>query len=83
MGRAWRGSQEVDGGREVSAEVIPFPESKVSLALGRAASAELETIIIMGFDKDGVFWSDCVAEDGADVLWLLEEAKRKTLEAGR
>lgn len=64
--------------------VIQFPEPrKPARILAEAAGAQLQTVIVLGFTKDGAFYTDCVADDGADVLWLLEKAKQQVLEAGR
>lgn len=63
--------------------VLKFPESPQLQCLAKAHEANLQTLVIIGFDRDGEFWSDCVADDGGDVLWLLEVAKRKVMEAGR
>lgn len=64
--------------------VVEFPAPKTaSRVLAEAAGAQLKTVVVIGFTKDGEFYTHCLAPDGADVLWLLEKAKQMVLEAGR
>lgn len=64
--------------------VVKFPEPrKPARILAEAAGAQLETVVVIGFTKDGGFYTDSVAADGADVLWLLEKAKQQVLDVGR
>lgn len=44
-----------------------------------AALGQLDSVVIIGYDKDGneYFASSCA--DGGDVLWLLERSKLKLL----
>jgi len=51
--------------------------------MSQAAAAGVRELIIIGWDRDGNFWSETTLKDGGDALWLLEEAKRKLMEAGR
>jgi hypothetical protein len=60
-----------------------MPKTGVLEILGRAHEARLQIVIVLGFDRDGNFYSDSELKDGGDALWLLEEAKRKVMEAGR
>lgn len=39
-------------------------------------------VVMIGYDADGDFVFDSSFADGGDVLWLLEVAKKKLLEAG-
>lgn len=61
--------------------VIPLPERGPTACLARAVAADLDTIIIVGWTKDGQFWSDATVKDGGDTLWLLEMAKKALMEA--
>ena len=64
--------------------VVRFPEPRrPPRILAEATGANLETVVVIGFTKDGGFYTDAVSKDGADVLWLLEKAKQIVLEAGR
>lgn len=42
----------------------------------------MESVVVAGYDKEGVFqfWSS--QADGADVLWLLALAQKKLLDIG-
>lgn len=62
--------------------VVPLPDRGVKAALGNALVTDLDSIIIIGFTRSGEFWSDATIKDGGDALWLLEEAKRRVMEAG-
>lgn len=50
--------------------------------LAKAAGAGLESVVVVGFDRDGDFYFASSKSDGSDVLWLLELAKKKLLELG-
>lgn len=53
-----------------------------NIMLEAATRAELESVIIIGWDKDGeLFFSSSIA-DGPECLWLLEKAKASLLTAG-
>ena len=44
------------------------------------AKGKMDTIVIMGYDKDGIEYFASSAADGGDVLWLLERLKKVLLE---
>jgi hypothetical protein len=45
-----------------------------------SAIGNLESVVILGYDKDEEeFFASSIA-DGGDVLWLLEKCKKKLLE---
>lgn len=46
------------------------------------AMGKLDECIIIGHDKDGDFYFDSSKADGGTIVWLLEKAKKKLLEAG-
>lgn len=45
-----------------------------------AAIGKLEGVVIIGYDKDGSEYFASSISDGADVVWLMERAKKKLLE---
>lgn len=58
---------------------IDLPVERVlTVALG----AELKTAVVIGWDADGEFYFKSSAADGGEVLWLLEVARKKLMEAG-
>lgn len=53
----------------------------VERILDRAREENLDSAIVLGWDKDGgVFFASSVA-DGGNVMWLMEWAKRALLDA--
>lgn len=56
---------------------LDIPVDRVKKA---AEKANLEQVIIIGFDKDGEFYFSSSKADGGTVLWLMEVAKKKLLE---
>jgi hypothetical protein len=50
-----------------------------------ALKADLERVIVMGYDKDGNEYFASSISDGADVVWLAERLKLQllTIEADR
>lgn len=50
--------------------------------LAKAIAAEMQEVVIIGYDKDGdEFFASSLA-DGGDMLWHLERAKLKLLRVG-
>lgn len=47
----------------------------------REAIPELKDAVVIGFDNEGEFYFASSKADGANVLWLLEVAKKKLIEA--
>lgn len=47
-----------------------------------ALEKDLEHAVVIGWDKDGDFYFAASYASGPEVLWLLEQAKRRLLEAG-
>jgi len=41
---------------------------------------KLESVVIIGYDKDGDEYFASSISDGADVMWLLERSKKKLME---
>lgn len=46
------------------------------------AMGKLETVIIIGYDKDGEQYFASSAADGGTCIWLLEKFKKALLEVG-
>ena len=59
--------------------LLDIPTERV---LRKATDSELKTAVVVGWDADGDFYFASSVADGGDVLWLLELAKKKLLEAG-
>jgi hypothetical protein len=51
------------------------PDRIIEAALGK-----LESVVIMGYDKDGNEYFAASCADGGDVLWILERSKLKLLQ---
>lgn len=43
------------------------------------AVGALESVVILGYDRDGLEYFASSLADGSDVLWLLERCKRQLL----
>ena len=41
----------------------------------------LESVVVIGWDKDGEFYAASSIADGAEVNWLLDKTKQMLLEA--
>jgi hypothetical protein len=50
--------------------------------IGGAAKANLDAVVIIGFDGDGDFFFSANKADGGEVLWLMELARKKLMEIG-
>lgn len=71
----------------MSAEVIEFSGvSKLDIPAERilrnAIKAELENVVVIGWDKDSDFYFAGSYAAGPETLWLLELAKAKLLKIG-
>lgn len=53
-----------------------------SLLLEAAARAELQSVFIVGWDKDGSLFLSSSVSNYPECLWLLEHAKRQIMEDG-
>lgn len=53
------------------------PDRVLTKAIG-----ECESVVILGYDKDGEEYFASSLADGGAVLWLLERLKKKLLGAG-
>lgn len=66
-------------------EVVDFPgvtrlPTDPYRIIKRACQAELTSVVILGFDKDGNEFFAASDADGGTVLWHLERAKLKLLQ---
>lgn len=50
------------------------------LILRKALDADLDGVVILGYQKDGEGFFASSMADGGDVLWLIESFKKKLLE---
>lgn len=67
--------------------VVLFPgispkKYDANIMLEAATRADLESVIIVGWDQDGEMFFSSSVGDGPECLWLLEKAKSALLEAG-
>lgn len=53
---------------------LPF---NANVMLDKAKKADLESVVIVGYDKDDEFFFSSSLGDGAQVVWLLEKAKHE------
>lgn len=44
------------------------------------AQGQLQAVVVIGYDQDGQLYVATSYADGGDMLWALEQAKRKLLE---
>ena len=68
--------------------VTDFPgitrfKTPVTKILATAAGAKLEDIVIIGWRENGKMYFASSNDDGAEVNWLLDQAKAELIEAGR
>ena len=47
-----------------------------------AAEGNVETVVIIGYDKNGDFYFSSSKADGAEVLWLMELTRKALMEVG-
>lgn len=53
-----------------------------NLMLEAATRADLENVVILGWDKDGEMFFSSSMGDGPECLWLIEKAKAALLRVG-
>lgn len=46
-----------------------------------AAIGKLQGVVLMGWDQDGEFYACSSYADGGTVLWLMEQTKKRLLDA--
>lgn len=70
----------------MSNNVIPLGNiTRLDLPVDRvldAAKDKMDSVVICGWDKDGVLYFASTIGDGGEVLWLLEKAKEALLMVG-
>ncbi|MBP8235855.1 MAG: hypothetical protein KAY22_26525 [Rhizorhabdus sp.] len=47
------------------------------------AMGELSALVIMAWDKDGDLYFASTMSDGGEVLWLMEQCKKRLLESAK
>lgn len=57
---------------------LPLPADRVL----DQAPRDMQSVVICGYDKDGDFYFAANIADGGDVLWLLETARLRLMQAG-
>lgn len=45
----------------------------------KAAIGELESVLVIGWDKEGELYTASSKSDGGDILWLLEKCKQRLM----
>lgn len=58
---------------------LDIPAERV---LRRAIKAEIDKVVVLGWDQNGEAYFASSIADGAEVLWLLELCKKQLLEIG-
>lgn len=70
----------------MSANVVIWPGvTKLDLPPDRlleAAQGKLDSVMVIGYDKEGGFYAASSYADGGDALWLLETCKIRLLQCG-
>ena len=66
-------------GNVVCLDVITTLDLPVERILNKALDADLETVVIIGYTKEGEEYFVSSVANGGDVLWLLERHKLKLL----
>lgn len=62
-------------------ETVTSHKLPVERVLNAAMGAELTGVIVIGYTPDGAFYFGATSPSGPDVMWDLEMAKKKLLEA--
>ena len=57
---------------------LPIPADRVL----EQAPRDLDSVVVCGYDKDGVLYFSSSLPGGPDVLWLLEEARIRLMQRG-
>jgi len=68
-------------GDVVLLNVVTRLDIPVERVLDGATNAELEEVVVIGYDKEGEFYFSSNKANGGSVLWLLEQAKKELLNA--
>lgn len=67
-------------GEVIEPSFITTLDIPVERILRKATEAEMTTVVVMGWDKSGDLYFASSVADGGDVLWLMEQAKKRLLE---
>lgn len=60
--------------------VITTHDVPAERVLNGALKADLDRVVVMGYDQDGNEYFASSMADGADVVWLAERLKKKLLD---
>ena len=74
-------AQDTEEEKVVDLDCITTLDIPVERILERAARADLESVVVIGWTKEGDYYFASSHADGADVLWLIEVTKKKLLSA--
>lgn len=66
-------------GDVVDLDVVTSLDLPAERILSKALAADLESVVIVGYAKDGSEYFAASMADGGTVLWLFERAKQKLL----
>jgi hypothetical protein len=61
-------------------DIITKLDIPVERVIDAAKEAELQDVIVIGWDKNGDIYFASSKADGGEVLWLIEKAKKRLLE---
>lgn len=67
-------------GEVVEANFVTRLNVPAERVIRQAAEADLEHVVVLGWQKDGDFYFAGSQAGGPETLWLLEWAKRRLLE---
>lgn len=67
-------------GEVVELNVVTSLNLPPERVLRKAIEANLGGIVIAGYDKSGEYYFASSIADGADVMWLLEQCKKRLLD---
>lgn len=70
----------------MSAKIIPLGGvTRLDLPVDHIldkAKERLDSVVLMGWDKDGELYFASTIADGGDVLWIMEKCKAALLQVG-
>lgn len=63
--------------------LVPKGEVPSAKVLADAQAAEIEDVVVLGWDKNGLMYFKSANQNGPEILWMLEQARFALLESGR
>lgn len=67
-------------GEVVDLDMVTRLDIPVERVLSRALEADLQSVVLLAYDKDGEEYFASSFADGGDMLWLMRRAERKLLD---